>query len=566
MDTVTLDTFRRNAFRILGLPAAATQEQIDAAARLMRLHSAGDAPSTPNDALWLGPVRRLPPDVDYAVMRLTDPESRTAERVWWFWNQPPATNGPTVPPVSPSAVAKVRHRHDEALTGLCRLLTISAGTGSLERWRELLAEFRRIGASDAYLQWLLAVENAGEFEKRASPEEVAAFQVVMAGQASTALVPMADEFLDGQFYGSAGRIVGMLNEASAGQGGPSQEAAVRIVNRLEDTLVGQCNECMAQVSAAWKSKKINILKPACVRAIHQCQSTIEIICQEVLKWSVADQDRSQRVRGQVVKVYAHIADAYEACLDKYSARQTLIKSVNAAQGTPMEPRLRQRIDSLAGARPVATPSGGGQNRGWQFGFVKSMRIPFIIIGFILLRLCATLNTTSNSSSYNAPDQNLPKLSNRDLDQIIKDLNASTQPGGNLPQTNNKSFSDFINDYDKQHPRTPLPTIPGRQPENPLSPASLPALSINPPPPATPLIEGYPSGSATPLPINTDSQSGPKIPPLTVPPVSPSLFQAPGSATGSTPGLTPPPSSPGFTPTNSTPFVPGLSNPAAGRNR
>src|SRR5262245_688772 len=88
---VTLDTFRRNAYRILGLPAGATQAQIESAARLMRLMSA-DAPPSPTDARWLGPVARSTSDVEHALMRLTDPESRIAERLWWYTGVPPVTD------------------------------------------------------------------------------------------------------------------------------------------------------------------------------------------------------------------------------------------------------------------------------------------------------------------------------------------------------------------------------------------------------------------------------------------------------------------------------------------
>ncbi|HVT81112.1 MAG TPA: hypothetical protein VHM90_10690 [Phycisphaerae bacterium] len=415
MEPLTLDTFRRNAYRVLGLQAGATQEQIDAAARLLRLHSEGDAPPTFNDAAWLGPVTRAPQDVDNAVMRLTDPESRTMERLWWFCNVPPASDSGAMAPISQTAVSKLRHRHDEALTAICRLLIVGASGEALEKWRGLLGEFRAIARSDTYLQWLLEVENDGQFEKQASADEVASLQAQMGGYAATALVKMSNEYLDEGSYVPVGRIVNILQDASGGRPGPAKDAADRIINRLDDALIGRCNECIADVNTAWATKQIRVLKPACVRALHQCQGTIDDLCREILKWSANDPDRGDRVRGQVVSVYAHIADAYEACHDNYSARQTLMKTTELARGTPMEPRLQERIESLTTAQPVRDTvaasgrgggdggSGGGGYRDYFSGGGSRWGVIAIVIVLVnVVRLCAHMPGGGSSSTPTDP--------------------------------------------------------------------------------------------------------------------------------------------------------------------
>lgn len=403
MEPVTLDTFRRNAYRILGLQGTATQEQIDFSARLLRLHSEGDAPPTFNDAAWLGPIVRTPPEVDNAVMRLTDPESRTIERLWWFCNVPPASDAGLMPPAQQTGELKLRHRHDEMISALCRLLIVGAGGEALEKWRALLSEFRALSRSDSYLQWLLEIESAGNFEKPASADEIAALQGQMAGQAATALINLADDYVEEQSFIPAGRIVGMLRDASGGQEGPARDSADRIVNRLDDMLVGECNECIAQIDAAWKTKQIRVLKPACSRAAHRCQGTIEDLRREILKWCADDPGRADRVSGEVLKVYTHIADAYEACHDKYSARQSLMKSAEIAQGTAMEPRLRERIAALTGARPVKEESSGGG--AWDFfsGGGRWGVIALVIVLVNAVRICSHTPGSSGSSRISLND-------------------------------------------------------------------------------------------------------------------------------------------------------------------
>lgn len=542
MEPVTLDTFRRNAYRILGLQATATQEQLDSAARLMRLHADGDAPPTPNDALWLGPVPRGQRDIDDAVMRLTDPQTRTTERLWWFCSSPPATN--TLPPLltpTSGAAAKVCHRHDEALAALCRLLVSAAGTESLDPWRQLLSDCRGVASSEAYLQWQVAIEQSGDFEKQASPDEVAAAQSQMAARAATALVAIADGLVSGQAYLSAGRIIGMLRQTS-GRNLQAREAAERILDRLEDALVGHCNDCVAQLSAAWETGQTYSLQSASAQAEVRCQSSIENLCWEILKWSAATEDRSQRVRGQVVKVYTYIADAYEACMDRHAARAALVKSITVAQGTPMEPRLLERIASLTAVLPqvaaAVTGNGGGNwSETWQDKWSQSggsatgrrssvwgkwLPILLACAGLYVVLACAGL--IGRTGSTNTRSGNPPQFEKVDWNRMGRDLDQMQKDSQWRQDQMQKEMQRLLAST-RPESAAPIPGLGADRP-NPLS------QNYGMPPP------GFTAGGPPALPPQTPLS----LSPLSQQNQSPSIL----------PGFTPWESTPGGTPRGVTP--------------
>src|SRR4051812_6272094 len=111
MDILTLNDLSRNAFRVLGLTAAATQTDVDAAARRLRIwQDPSMIPPTANDAAWMGPVLRAGRDVENAVARLAEPVTRVHERFWWFCERPPEVDEPSFDRPTSAAAA-----HDDAL-------------------------------------------------------------------------------------------------------------------------------------------------------------------------------------------------------------------------------------------------------------------------------------------------------------------------------------------------------------------------------------------------------------------------------------------------------------------
>lgn len=84
LDVATKDLFRKNAFRITGLPVDATSRDIGRhAEKLKVLAELGQDPQ-PNAAFPLRPSPTVE-DIRDAIQRLKDPEKRLIDEFFWFW-------------------------------------------------------------------------------------------------------------------------------------------------------------------------------------------------------------------------------------------------------------------------------------------------------------------------------------------------------------------------------------------------------------------------------------------------------------------------------------------------
>src|SRR5262249_34753933 len=84
LDVATKDLYRKNAFRITGLPVDATARDIGKhAEKLKVLAELGQDPQ-PNAAFPLRPSPTVE-DIRDAIQRLKDPEKRLIDEFFWFW-------------------------------------------------------------------------------------------------------------------------------------------------------------------------------------------------------------------------------------------------------------------------------------------------------------------------------------------------------------------------------------------------------------------------------------------------------------------------------------------------
>lgn len=85
LDAATKDLFRKNAFRITGLPVDATVREVSKHAdKIKMLVELGQDPHTQSAALPIKP----PPSLDEireAIQKLKDPEKRLIDEFFWFW-------------------------------------------------------------------------------------------------------------------------------------------------------------------------------------------------------------------------------------------------------------------------------------------------------------------------------------------------------------------------------------------------------------------------------------------------------------------------------------------------
>jgi hypothetical protein len=87
MKGIRIAELQRNAYRVLGLTGVATQVEIEAAARLLRVMEG----NTGDEAEWMGTLKRQREDIEHAMVRLNDPKERLRERTLWFAGKAPRT-------------------------------------------------------------------------------------------------------------------------------------------------------------------------------------------------------------------------------------------------------------------------------------------------------------------------------------------------------------------------------------------------------------------------------------------------------------------------------------------
>jgi hypothetical protein len=340
MKPLTLNDLIRNAYRTLGLTAGASEADVDGAARRMRLwENPADIPATENDAPFLGPVRRTRQDIDAAVSRLADPEARVQERLWWFANMPPENDEGV------AAGDSVLERHDAALAQVYRVLVTDANEASLRRWKKLMREFEALSTDDDYLAWLLEREAEGDFEKRATMEEVAAAQGQMAERLSLALAAAADWTLAGGDASAAAQVVQLLqrNAGAAQAAAPSTQHADPILTQLEERLREKCIELREIVDKAWETRQIPILRSACHRAINLFERNVKPIFEEAMSL-IGDDLRRERAQQEVAALLVHVSEGYEAVYDFVSAERAWNFTAPYAKGTVLEGHAATRLE------------------------------------------------------------------------------------------------------------------------------------------------------------------------------------------------------------------------------
>jgi hypothetical protein len=372
LNPLTLNDITSNAFRILGLTADASQEQADAAARKMRIwQDPSMIPPTANDAAWMGPISRTRQSVENAVARLADPLTRLPERFWWFCLPPPASDAPPAdsPRGSASDPTGVRAFHDAALVHLYRSLLTDVSGENLPVWQSIIHRFEKLADSDDYLQWLLEVESAGDFEKRARPDEIAEAQQELSHRLATAVTGSVAEALDSGDFDAAVKAVQLIttkqnagpkpprdpptsprgispgSRASANPRAASSDPAEKLLDRLEENLAKRCNELTAKIDAAWETRRVAQLRPACNHAANRFDVVIQPMIDQLIS-TTQDIDRQNRACMIGVELLVHISRAYDAFENFLASQRVLEIAADLATGTPMEPSVNFMLEQV----------------------------------------------------------------------------------------------------------------------------------------------------------------------------------------------------------------------------
>lgn len=190
----------RDAFRVLGLGAQASQGEVfDAASSLRLALKVGVRKTFEGDAAWLGEVRRDASDVRDAVGRLSEPVQRARERLFWFQLPAPRAQVSTVAelaaaveellkrvpvrPFNPEGAdatdgarlsdAEAASLHDAALLALAGVVRLDPSLREGEAWARALRLWRRLFVCEEFWSLLVALDLKGDYEQTVTFAEVA---------------------------------------------------------------------------------------------------------------------------------------------------------------------------------------------------------------------------------------------------------------------------------------------------------------------------------------------------------------------------------------------------------
>jgi hypothetical protein len=186
----------RDAFRVLGLGAWASQAEVfDAASSLRLALKVGARKTFEGDAAWLGGVARKESDVRDAVGRLSEPVQRARERLYWFQHPAAPTTVSTVAEVT-AAVEELLKQvpvrpfdagdagsgrladegaaalHDAALLALAGVARLDPTLRETEAWARAFGLWRRLFGCEEFWSLLVALDLKGDYEQPVTFGEV----------------------------------------------------------------------------------------------------------------------------------------------------------------------------------------------------------------------------------------------------------------------------------------------------------------------------------------------------------------------------------------------------------
>ncbi|MDB5299168.1 MAG: hypothetical protein JWO87_831 [Phycisphaerales bacterium] len=424
MQPLTRERLAANAYRTLGLSADASQEAIDQAARKMRIWpDPARIPPTVWDLPALGKPARSKNDLEQAVSRLNEPQSRVEERLLWFHTDAARKAGP-----SPEALDSACHalaaapdpaaRHDAALAALHAALLLDPLVKDESRWHRALVGFGTLSGSDDYRDWLYRAESDGDFEKRAEFSEIDAALKALPDSIAGSLIAKADEALAHDDLEGCSRVLRLLGVAG------NVALQYRVLDRIEDALERRCNQLDDDMKARLQcdrdrySENMAANRQVCLDAAMFYNDAISPIMTELDSLAAGDGDRTLRSRGMGAKALARVALGWVWAGDYVTAERTYVAALDMARGTALEAPIRsdmeenaaraqrQRMGMAAATAvqprrvlPYTTPARSSSRTstgGWTLGGVG--------VAVLVVRLLVALGSgfNSNNTRYTPP--------------------------------------------------------------------------------------------------------------------------------------------------------------------
>lgn len=173
IDAFAFDNFSKNAFRVMGLTGSANQKDVaNNASSLKRANKLKKEREYDWDLKWFGAIARSDFDIQNALSRLSDPQQRLVERLFWFID--PKTTVDSV-----SETVKIWRQdqswitqHDLAVLTTIRAATVDPNFEKLKLWAFPLKLWISLKSQDDFWLAFQDLDKSGGFEPLVLEEEV----------------------------------------------------------------------------------------------------------------------------------------------------------------------------------------------------------------------------------------------------------------------------------------------------------------------------------------------------------------------------------------------------------
>ena len=354
METLSRHRLSGNAYRILGLPADASQRAVDGAARRMRIWPDPQRiPPSPWDLPWLGPVPRSRNDLERAVSELMNPATRIEQRILWYSGGgellAPCT-APDLERIAPqlAAAGTASAQHDAILAQIHLAILLDPQGDSEQLWTRTVAGVRELAASEPYRAWLLEVDESGSFQIPLRPEEVAHALDGWAEALLGVLVTHVQESLVGGNTQQGARLHRLMQNLSPTPAG--LRAEVPVLDRMEDLLQQRCQEMMEDLRAHVVIDPGNFAQHqqsnarACRSSASFYQEMVQPLLNELESLCEGNEDHIRRVRSPVARAVAMSGTAWVWSGQYMKADLAFRSALELAKGSTLEARIRADLE------------------------------------------------------------------------------------------------------------------------------------------------------------------------------------------------------------------------------
>lgn len=349
--------YRRNAYRILGLPVSASQKEIlDSVASMKRGLKIGKTKKTDWDLSFVGMPERAAADIQEAERRLVDPELRLAERLHWFDNSAASKlndldlNGVEKVCVEWLASGTSSSKHDVAV-----LRTIAASIrdpefNSEDLWQEVCESWTVVAAEDDYWIYLFDLDENGQFEPAVSSSEIFDLQQNCLRRALAPLIDAGIAAAQQKDRLGVSKILAFLKKSL-----PTESAevfALTIAEPLEKEFETVCesfrHDCSDLVKREDDNTQADIRenKKICDQLRARYCSEIQPGLNQIVDVFGPDSEVSARAKESAAVCLKDVALSYTWADDLETSKAILNESSELAQGTFAHSRIEGALASI----------------------------------------------------------------------------------------------------------------------------------------------------------------------------------------------------------------------------